>query len=200
MQNKKPTQEGQINNPYTDYSDDMSLLCPTCAWTGLAKDGARADYSTLFDVSCPKCFEMLLVVPYPTHEQTKEAAELGNEEALHELPFVMRREKFIENYEKVKLQSADQLPDLEGEVLEFICDVSSPEDDYLAPGNIVIKCGDIILCQEPERYEWWVRFNALKAMLKEKYGSRFKSFTPTPRARYSLYGDRLSAHSYVTFD
>lgn len=197
---KQPTQEGQIDNPYTDYSDYMSLVCPKCSWTGLAKDGARADHSTLFDVSCPKCFEMLLVVPYPTDEQTREASLLGNKEALEEMPSVLYREQFNQNYNKVKLQTADQLPDLEGDTLEFICDVSSPEDDYLASGDIVIKHGDKILYQEPERYEWWDRFNELKAILKEKYGSRFKSFTPTPRARYSLYGDRLSSHSYVTFD
>jgi hypothetical protein len=186
-----------LKNPYTEYHEDWLLQCPKCQWSGMAKDGAIRDYSTLFDISCPKCFEMLLLVPYPTDEQTKEAAANGNKEALAEMHNVLHRKRFQASLEINKLKTPDQLPDLTGDSLEFICAIST---DDMTPADVVIKHGDTVLWQEPEQYEWWDRFNAIKAILKEKYGSRFKSFTPTPRARYSLFGDRLNSQTYISFD
>jgi hypothetical protein len=54
-----------------DYDEQAPLECPVCHWAGLAGDGAREYYRELFDVSCPRCDNMLLIVPYPTDEETK---------------------------------------------------------------------------------------------------------------------------------
>ena len=80
-----------LDNYYTEFSEEMPLVCPSCHWTGAAKDGDMEEYKDLFDVRCPKCSKMLLVVPFPTSEQVKEAAAAGNIEAINALPLVHRR-------------------------------------------------------------------------------------------------------------
>lgn len=68
---------------YFDYSDDMPLKCPVCGWSGPAKDAPKELHSSpLFDRSCPECWKMLLIVPFPTFEQTRAAAKAGNAEAI----------------------------------------------------------------------------------------------------------------------
>src|SRR5262245_12099728 len=78
-----------LTNFYAEYSNEMELVCPICGWIGLAKDAESEEYKDLFDVSCPKCSKMLLVVPYPTIQQTKEAATAGNPAAIAALPNVL---------------------------------------------------------------------------------------------------------------
>ena len=102
-----------LTNYYAEFSKEMQLVCPNCGWVGQAKDAASEEYKDLFDVSCPKCSKMLLVVPYPTFEQTKEAAAAGNLEAIAALPSVQACEAKWEQFEHIKLTSPDQLPDLE---------------------------------------------------------------------------------------
>lgn len=51
---------------YQDYDENLSLTCPVCAWKGTPKENGWIEYhDDLFDVSCPKCEKMLLVVSYP---------------------------------------------------------------------------------------------------------------------------------------
>ena len=44
------------------FSTATSIRCPVCGWKGTAGDGEIAFYTDLFDVSCPRCMKMLLVV------------------------------------------------------------------------------------------------------------------------------------------
>ena len=48
------------------YDEDATLECPACEWTGPARDGDMDLFDELFDVSCPSCDKMLLVVNYAT--------------------------------------------------------------------------------------------------------------------------------------
>ena len=45
-------------------------------------------FDELFDVCCPSCDTMLLIVGYPTFAEIEEAAKRGNEEALRELRLI----------------------------------------------------------------------------------------------------------------
>jgi hypothetical protein len=49
---------------YKSFNDDDILECSVCNWTGKA-DGNKEYYDQLFDVSCPNCGKMILVVSYP---------------------------------------------------------------------------------------------------------------------------------------
>lgn len=49
---------------YRQYNEKEILECPLCHWHGTA-EGHIEYYDDLFDVSCPICDKMLLVVSYP---------------------------------------------------------------------------------------------------------------------------------------
>lgn len=51
---------------YREYSENMPLRCPVCGWNGTSKESGWIEHhDDLFDVSCPNCEKMLLVVSYP---------------------------------------------------------------------------------------------------------------------------------------
>lgn len=50
---------------YKEYADSLKIVCPICKWQGKAINGEREYYRDLFDVSCPKCDQMILIVSYP---------------------------------------------------------------------------------------------------------------------------------------
>lgn len=47
---------------YSEFEEAEQLLCPICGWAGQASDRDREWYSEVFDVSCPDCEKMLLVI------------------------------------------------------------------------------------------------------------------------------------------
>jgi len=53
---------------YSDYDKNEILECPICHWKGKA-EGHIEYYDDLFDVSCPNCDKMILVVSYPLVKQ-----------------------------------------------------------------------------------------------------------------------------------
>jgi len=66
---------------YCDHRDDMPVTCRHCGWSGLAREGLieMHEKTPVVDRECPKCFHILLTMPFPTFDQVKAAA--GNEEA-----------------------------------------------------------------------------------------------------------------------
>ncbi len=55
-----------IKIEYSDYDENILLECPICLWKGTSKEsGMIGYYDDLFDVSCPNCDKMILVVSYP---------------------------------------------------------------------------------------------------------------------------------------
>ncbi len=139
---------------------------------------------------------MLLVVPFPTGEQVKEAAAAGNVEAINTLPNVLQREALWERFERTKLKSPEQLPDLQEEKIDLVWDTENADEK---DASVVIKAGNRVLWREPLFWECWHRFNQVKAILKQKYGRRCRSLTPTDRSHVWLFGDSLSASSKVSF-
>jgi hypothetical protein len=49
---------------YKEFKEEEILECSICHWKGTA-DGHKEYYDDLFDVSCPICDKMILVVSYP---------------------------------------------------------------------------------------------------------------------------------------
>jgi hypothetical protein len=179
---------------YYAYDEAAPLACRSCGWRGTMREGSREFYSELFDVSCPRCDTMLLIVPYPTPDEIRQAAAAGDVRALEELANLERAEGSRARFERVKLKRADELPDVEGDGLEFVWDWEGHE-----PGETVIRLGEREIWREPARWEGYERFDAVKAILKERYGSRFRSLTPTERSTLYLYGDGM--HGYdLRFD
>ena len=74
-----------LTDYWEQYVEESRLSCPACGWQGDNGEAVKELHEELFDLSCPRCEKMLLIVSYPTLEQTREAAERGNAEALEAL-------------------------------------------------------------------------------------------------------------------
>lgn len=172
---------------YYAFDDGADITCPECGWSGVAREAAVEYYAELFDVSCPRCDRMLLIVGYPTVDETKAAASLGDPRAQEEMAFVAAREGFLRAFEQRKLRSPDQLPDLRGERLEFLWDMTIGDGEKLT----VIRLREREIWVEPGLWEGFGRFYEVKELLKQRYGDRFSSLTPTPESENWLYGDEL---------
>lgn len=137
---------------------------------------------------------------FPSLRDTEKAAALGNEEAIRDLPekraWIKRMEDRIGRFEREKLKDITQLPDLDGESLEFTLDVIKVDgEDYQ-----VIQLGDAEVWRELAFWDHLPRFNDLKNLLREKYGAKFKSLTPTAWSLDWLTGDhyfRVKEISYT---
>lgn len=70
---------------YYEYEERERLACPECRWSGLAGNARLGYHEELFDVSCPNCTKILLIVGYPTLQETKDAAAAGNAKAISDL-------------------------------------------------------------------------------------------------------------------
>jgi hypothetical protein len=179
---------------YYAYDENATLACWKCEWSGPAKDGARGYFKELFDVSCPRCETMLLIVSFPTADATKAAAASGNARAEADLPALLQAEAWRRRADELTLKSADQLPELAGKRLEFTWDIEQGNDEHWT----VIGLGDTIVWREWAYYEGWPRFNEVKEILKERYGERFQSLTPSSQSELYLYGDDGSAKVSTT--
>jgi hypothetical protein len=143
-------------------------------------------YEALLDVTCPECRRGVCVVPFPTIEEVKRAAAEGNPNAQKELSGYLRRERHLQRLAELELKSAEELPELEGERLAFEWDFEGGEGERWT----VIRCGEREVWREPAVYEGISRFNEVKVLLRERYGARFASLTPTRASHIYLYGDK----------
>ena len=73
---------------YYQYDDAKEISCSRCGWTGTGSRGAQHMFDELFDVRCPSCGTMLLIIGYPTFAEIEQAAKRGNEEAKNELRLI----------------------------------------------------------------------------------------------------------------
>lgn len=176
---------------YPDFWDvdlDDQVTCPFCGWEG--RIGAEFEpRRECYELRCPGCERMLLIVLYPTTEETKRAAAAGNRRAQEALPQYLEHERFLARHERLKLKSPDQLPEIEGTgALAFEWDFLTDEerDERWS----VIRHGERELWREPALWEGYERFEEVKAILKRRYGARFESLTPTERSEMWLRGDR----------
>jgi hypothetical protein len=168
-----------------DFDDAMPLQCDRCGWTGPASAGDKDFFDELFDISCPKCDAMLLIVPYPTSEETKKAAAEGNQRALEELPDVEAMERRWARAEKLKLKPDSKLPAVAGDRLCFDWDFEEADDEIWT----VIRCGEETVWRELAFWGGRERFNEVETILKRIYGPRFAGLEPTKTSEMYLYGD-----------
>ncbi|TML00339.1 MAG: hypothetical protein E6G34_02310 [Actinobacteria bacterium] len=64
---------------YSEYDENAQLACWNCDWRGPAREGSRESYEELFDISCPRCETMLLIVStLVTLEERNAAAAAGH--------------------------------------------------------------------------------------------------------------------------
>jgi hypothetical protein len=113
----------------------------------------------------------------------------GNEEAIRELPGMRERlnhfQARMDRFAEEKLQSIDQLPELQGPSLEFIWDIEDRQGETYQ----IIRLGDTEVWREVAFFDSIPRFHEVKEFLRDKYGTRFNSLRPTDDSLEWLCGD-----------
>ncbi|MGV0838462.1 hypothetical protein [Mycolicibacterium thermoresistibile] len=180
---------------YWDYSaqQDSPVHCPKCGWSGLPGN-YTTPYTDLFDVCCPQCREMLLIVTFPTVEETREAAVAGNEEAAAELPRMEAQVEAMRRRYGVLLRSTDELPDLSDERLVVEWDMERADD---GEHQTVLRVGEREIWREFAFWEGITRFEQVVEVLRDKYGRRLVEVRPTRRSQLYLLGDDFYAPKTV---
>jgi hypothetical protein len=181
---------------YSNWKNEL-FVCSHCGWQG---SGSKAFPDEMGMMECPRCDHGVGYVQFPSLRDTEKAAAAGNEDAIHDLPEkrvqIDQMEDRVRRFEREKLKDTGQLPDLDGESLEFAMDVISVDgEDYQ-----VIRLGNVEVWRELAFWDNLPRFNELKNLLQEKYGAQFKSLRPTGWSLDWLTGDhyfRVKEISYT---
>ncbi|MEJ7783762.1 MAG: hypothetical protein WKF96_03090 [Solirubrobacteraceae bacterium] len=173
------------HHAFYEFNDDTSITCPGCGWQGFARDCSKEYFSELFDESCPRCDQMVAIVAYPTHEETRRAAAAGNERAIAELANVERREAFWEKAEASELKDPSQLPKIGGDRFELLWDKDGD--------HTVVRHGEREIWREVAYWEGGDRFAEVFTLLRRRYGWRLDRLVPTQRSLLWLGGDRFTA-------
>jgi hypothetical protein len=176
---------------YQWYSDwkILQLTCQHCGWTG---KGELAFPNEIGAMECPRCDHAVGYVQFPNLRDIEQAAAEGNPEAIQDLPkkreWIKRMEDRMNRFWSNHLHDVGQLPELEGESLEFTWDLAVRVGDE-REDHQVIRIGEREVWRELAFWDNMVRFNEIKGLLKRKYGTRFKSLTPTDGSLDFLTGD-----------
>ncbi len=179
---------GATHLGFWDYDRDATLTCPGCGWSGSGA-GNEEYFDELLDVSCPQCDRMLLIVSFPTAEETRAAAAAGNPRAEAELPSVDEREERLERALELELKTAGQLPNLRGDTLRLDWDLEERDGEHWT----VLRHEGNEFWRELAYYEGYERFAVVFELLRERYGQRLMEVRPTAASELYLYGDKLSA-------
>jgi DNA-directed RNA polymerase subunit RPC12/RpoP len=166
--------------------------CDACGWAGLGSELGIELFEGLSDLECPKCSARLLVVVYPTAEETREAAAAGDERAQRDLVDLEQREARWRRAKALALARPSQLPHLDGPV-DVVWDFDDHGDETLT----ILRAGDRILWSELAYWEGIDRFVEVATILRKRYKRRLRSITPSPASELYLYGDKLSAPDRV---
>jgi hypothetical protein len=188
--------------PYYSAWQKEQFQCQHCAWVGNA-GFADLDYSSESAVliECPQCYQSLGVVEFPNLKDTEEAAAQGNAEAIAALPGFRQRVnhnwELIRRFSQEEISSVDQLPELQGESLEFTWDfVKAADGEYYQ----IIRLGEREVFRELAFWNNLGRFEEVKGLLKQKYGKRFRSLTPTDPSLEWLTGDNAARLMRLSVD
>jgi len=178
---------------YFDSWKSEILECPKCHWRGTFEQASVEYYDELMDCHCPNCHifdaPMLAIVSYPTLEELR-----ANQDKPGIRDYVERIDAGLDRFAKEKLREQEQLPEIASRTIEIEWDFDGQDQDN--PRTLLMHGADVIF-SEPARWQAFERFSEVAEILKAKYGHRLKDLVPTPRSEDWLYGDKLSASSYV---
>lgn len=181
---------------YYEYDRSATISCPACGWSGVCAENEEP-FSELLDIRCASCDKMLLIVPYPTHTDTRKAAAAGNRQALGNIKLVEEREAFFARAEEHALTSDTRLPELEGDDLVITWDFEGHEGDEAQDSWTILSHGDQEIWREVAFYEGIDRFEEILWMLREIYGPRMAELRPTEASLTYLLGDDMWASGRV---
>ena len=164
--------------------------CGDCNWRGKGSQLQSCEwYRELFEVCCPVCGKKLDNILYPTLAESRQNWDNASKADKWMMERIEEKQR---EFAARKLESSEQLPDLEGDDLILVWDVT----EYNG-GDVLIKYGERVIWSEPSFYENYKRFATVAALLKKKYGDSLQDFIPTRKSWLYLYGDSMSSVDYV---
>lgn len=184
---KKRKIDNDIPQYYSYKQDNYS--CEYCKWKGLGSDTEMGDIGcdwNFMELLCPKCYELVGTVLFPTHDEVR---KYGTDEEKKDLD---KREEFIEKVNETRLKSSYQLVDIiddDNIIIQWDHDEDSKEQYFLYK--------NVVLWKEKATYESYERFLEVGRILKQKYGNGLKDFVPTHRSTLYLYGDCIGSINIV---
>jgi len=134
---------------------------------------------------------MLAIVSHPTLDEME-----ANYETLSESEKVSlaQRKQFFADFERSKLKSPADLPDVSTSPIVLSWGVN---EDQQGKHWTVIKHQDQIIWSEPAVWEGVERFVEVVSILKQKYGQRLVDVVPSHASDLFLYGDDLRSFGVV---
>jgi len=177
------------------YDVNEKIYQCKCGWSGTMDDGVSEPFDQLMELYCPKCNERLDVIVYPTYEETMQAAADGKNVNPADVAAQEIRKELSARWEKEKLNEPNQLPDIQGDNLEFVWD-QKEYGSWTKTYYVITHNGELVW-KEPSFYEDAPRFPEIVDIFKKKYGSRFKEMAVTWSALGPLMGDKLGYWRYV---
>ena len=176
---------------YGTWKED-TYVCDKCGWKGTGEDCTQGEmFNDLYEIDCPSCGKRVDVVLYPTIEESRANWEKVSDA---DKAMIEAREQFIKEAESRCLESPEELPEVEGDVLIFVWDQHKYEKNR---DDTVITYGKQVIWTEPAFYEGYDRFIEVAKILKKRYGDRFIDLIPAERSGNYLYGDRISAPQII---
>jgi hypothetical protein len=131
-------------------------------------------------------------VPFPTFDETREAAAAGNPRALENMAAMEQQEAEHKRKQAIpSLSEPAQLPDLPNEPLNITWDIVDADGDAWHQ----LTHGGIEIWRELASYEFYERYCEVFAIVHQRYGDRFASMNPTKGANWWLVGDSWGANS-----
>ena len=173
---------------FWDYDPDDPLDCPSCGWSG-RRGNIAEQHRDLLDFCCPRCDKMLLIVPFPTVDETRAAAAAGNPRALAELSNLEAAEARAMHAHSLELREPAQLPELIGEQLVIDWDFDDRDNEKWT----ILRHGEREIWCELAYWEGYTRFAEVFEILHTRYGTQLTDVRPTRASELYLYGDRLTA-------
>ena len=90
-----------------------------------------------------------------------------------------------------RLESAEQLPPLQGDHLRIVWDMETLTDGETLRRLTVLRCGDRVLWAEDAVWAGYERFEEILKILRTRYGARLAGVEVSQASGLHLYGDRL---------
>jgi hypothetical protein len=165
--------------------------CKKCGWKGSGRKLKPGEpFSGGCEYNCPACHETIIVVGNPSPEE--ERAHWGELSAADRRS-LERRERFLEEFERLKLKDGSQLPDIPAASFTLFWDFIEKDDKKWT----VIRWEDQVLYTELAAYEGYPRFIEVAEILCIRYGPALKDLLPTEDSFDYLCCDVLSASDDV---
>lgn len=131
---------------------------------------------------------MLAVRSLPTPAEIRQAAADGDPSAIARLPELVKMEARRARAEASELKLDSPLPEVVGDKVRFEWDIKDDGDRWT-----IIRANDVVIWTELAYWEGFARFDAVKAILRDRFEGRFDGLHPTDASKGYLYGDVLSA-------